>query len=628
MPKLTSEKQTFSLAKKENLLPLSLGALGVVYGDIGTSPLYALSACFSGEYSVSPTLENITGVLSLVFWSITWVVVVKYLTVLMRANNEGEGGIMALLSLLTPRDYSNRKKGLHRTGIILFGLFGAALLYGDGVITPAVSVLSAVEGLEIVTPFFRPYIVPLTVVILVGLFLAQKKGTEKVGAIFGPMMIVWFASISAVALPWLFRQPAVFLSLNPWLGIQFFIRNGYQSLFVLTAVVLCVTGAEALYADMGHFGAKPIRLAWYFIVYPALIVNYFGQGALLLDPAHHNVTNPFFAMVPHWFLIPMVIIATCATVIASQALISGVFSMTHQAISLGFLPRFRVIHTSEDQERQIFIPKLNQFLLISCISLVLAFQSSTRLIGAYGIAVSGTMAITSFLFYRVARDLWKWTIWSAGGLTLLFLFVDFSLLIPNLSKIASGGWVPIAIAIVFFVVILQDRALRAMPIGPFIQKIVRGKVHRVEGTAIFLATQPGIAPSVLLHHLNHNKVIHERVIILVLSVQHIPFTDAQEHGKVEELGHGFFQVVANYGFIQRPNLRDILDACARVGVAIEEKDMSFYLNRDILRTHGKSKMAKWRKQLYIFTANNSQPVMEFFGVEPDWVVEIGALVEI
>ena len=616
----------------------ALAALGVVYGDIGTSPLYAIKACFSGESGIAPNFENITGILSLIFWAITWIVVVKYLSILMRASNHGEGGIMALIALLIPRRKSTENRTITQVRVIMLGLFGAALLYGDGMITPAVSVLSAVEGLGVATPFFNPFIVPLTVGILIALFVVQKHGTEKVGRIFGPVMLLWFISIGVMAVPWLLKHPSIFLGLNPLLGIGFLLHHGFAGTLVLTGVVLCITGAEALYADMGYFGPSPIRHAWYALVYPALVLNYFGQGALLLDHPEAVNSNPFFAMVSHTMLYPMVLIATFATVIASQALISGAFSMTEQAISLGYLPRLKVFHTSKKAEGQIYVPKVNQLLLISCVALVLAFQTSDSLTGAYGIAVTGTMLITSLLFYQVSRRRWHWPLAASLSVTGLFVVVDVCMLMPNLTKIWHGGWVPVVAAVIIFILmttwarglefILHNNFLRSMPIGNFLEKIEREKPVRVKGTSLYVTRDRGRVPGDLLHNLKHNHVVHETVFLLVLSIDHVPVVPEIEHGQVNDLGNGFHEVRANFGFMQRPNLSAILAACESQGMKLNPSDVSFYLARDILRLHGESGMARWRKKLFVFTATNAQPVLEFLGVNPEWVIEIGALVEL
>ena len=616
----------------------ALAALGIVYGDIGTSPLYALKECFSGEYGVAPSFDNVLGVLSLVFWAITWVVVFKYLIVLMRASNDGEGGIMALIALLTPAPDPKRNVRRVQLTVIFLGLFGAALLYGDGMITPAVSVLSAVEGLEICAPFFHPVVVPITIAILVALFLAQKKGTQKVGMIFGPVMVIWFATIAVMALPWIVRNPQVLQALNPWMAIRFFMHNGVHGVLVLTAVVLCVTGAEALYADMGHFGPKPIRRAWFCVVFPSLIINYFGQGALLIEKGPSALANPFYSLAPTIFLYPLVLIATLATVIASQALITGIFSITQQATLLGFMPSFQVVHTSEQTEGQIYIPKLNQFLLVSCIALVIGFRSSASLTGAYGIAVAGTMAITSLLFYRVSRDVWKWPVWKAAGLTGLFLIVDVALLLPNLVKIVHGGWVPILVATLIFIFMTtwhrgQEALSRSLfekeqPFNEFQKKVTAEQAHRVPGTGLYLARHKGMVPGVMLYQYRINQVLREKVVLLSLTFARVPYTSHESHGRLTELGNGFYEIVSEYGFMERPRIDDILSCLERSSTGLEIKNLNFYMGRDIVLPTGHSRMARWRKDLFAFVLRNSQSPTEFLQVQPEAMVEIGAAVKI
>lgn len=622
-------------ATKKEAAALLLGVLGIVYGDIGTSPLYALKECFLGSHPAPMTPENILGILSMFFWSIVLIVAFKYVTILLRADNNGEGGIMAVLALLTPKSGRMNRK---QKQIILLGLFGAALLYGDGAITPAISVMSAVEGLKLATPALEHAILPISVVILLLLFFAQKRGTARMGAIFGPAMLIWFLTLASIGLPWIIREPMILSALSPHYALAYFFEHGFNGFLVLSAVVLCITGAEALYADMGHFGPKPIRRAWYGLVMPALMINYFGQGAFLLTKIGQPVESPFFEMVPTSMLYPMVLIATLATVIASQALISGVYSLTQQAMQLGYLPRFSVVHTSEQHEGQIYIPRMNQFLLVGCLTLVLTFRTSSNLAGAYGIAVISTMVINSILLHSVARDLWKWSKFKAGSLVALFLMIECAFLGANLAKVVHGGWVSLAIGIVIFTlmttwrrgrkILSKETFNKSMPIEQFLKHVQETRPHRVKGMAVFMTPNKGIAPSVLLHHLKHSQVLHEKVVVLTITTKHVPHLPYYEHGRVTELGNGLFQVVAAYGYMQRPNVYEILKACENQGLAHDPEQLSFFLGRETLLTTGPSSMAVWRKKLFGFMSRNAQPATVFFGIPPDRVVEVGLQLEV
>jgi KUP system potassium uptake protein len=615
------------------LLSLSLGALGVVYGDIGTSPLYALKACFSPEYGVSPTPENVLGILSLIFWSLNFVVSFKYLGFIMRADNRGEGGIMALLALLHPgRDTAGRGRL-----VVGLGLFGAALLYGDGVITPAISVLSAVEGLQVATPALGGWVVPLiAAAILVALFLFQSRGTARVGAVFGRVMVVWFGSIAVLGLRGILLHPSVLRAINPWHAIEFVGRDGLRGFLILGAVVLVVTGAEALYADMGHFGKRPIRLVWFTVVLPALALNYFGQGGMLIsNPA--IVSNPFYGLVPSWGLYPLVILATAATVVASQALISGAFSLTRQAVQLGYSPRVTIQHTSQTEIGQIYLPGINRTLAVLCVMLVLGFRSTDNLASAYGIAVTGTMTITTILFCIVARDLWHWKVWRVAVLGALFLVVDLLFLGANLVKIAKGGWFPLLVAAVVYLLmttwkrgrgivtdLLRDNSL---PIKLFLEDIARRRPPRVPGTAVFLTSDPGGAPVVLLHHLKHNKVLHERVIVLSIAGEEIPQVQPGDRVELKECGDGFCQVTGRYGFMESPDIPGLLASLEVHGVRAKPMETSFYLGRETLLPTGHSKLAYWRKKLFILMARNAQTATVFFNLPPNRVVELGAQIQ-
>jgi KUP system potassium uptake protein len=618
-----------------DVLRLAIGALGVVYGDIGTSPLYAIKECVTQPYGVAPVAANILGVLSLVFWSLTLVVSLKYLTFVMRADNEGEGGVLALLALVASRDPTMQKR--RRRILIMLGLFGAALLYGDGVITPAISVLSAVEGLEMVTTTFSPYVVPITCLILVALFAIQRRGTAGLGAVFGPVTLCWFVAIAAAGLPWIMRHPGILRAVNPLYAVHFFITHGHHGFLVLGSVVLCVTGGEALYADMGHFGPRPIRVAWSVCVFPALLINYFGQGALLLDNPG-RASNPFYGMIPAPFLLPMVVLATVATVVASQALISGAFSLTRQAVQLGYLPRVTIVHTSGKTEGQIYIPEVNMMLMIACLALVIGFRASGNLADAYGIAVTGTMAITSILFYFVARERWRWGPVRAGVLLALFLSFDLAFFAACSAKILHGGWFPLGVAALVFTVmvtwkrgrkLLGDKfAAASLPLALFVEDIERCQPYRVAGTAVFLSSTPRGTPNVLLHHFKHNKVLHKQVVILSVTTDAVPEVEPAAGLRLKNFGHGFWGVTAHYGFMQSPDLMETLRLCRDRGLEMNEADTSFYLGRETLLWCDAQGMARWRKRLFRFLSRNSRSATDFFALPANRVVEIGAQIEL
>jgi KUP system potassium uptake protein len=627
------------------LAGLTLAALGVVYGDIGTSPLYALKECFGSQHGIPPTRENILGVLSLILWSLNFVVSYKYIAQVLRADNRGEGGILALLALV-----KGAEDGRRRTTLVMLGLFGAALLYGDGVITPAISVLGALEGIEYATPVLKPFVVPLTAAILCLLFLFQRRGTAGVGVVFGPIVILWFVCIGALGLRGIAREPGVLLAINPWYAVDFFIRDGLQGFLILGAVVLVITGGEALYADVGHFGKRPIRLAWFGLVLPALTLSYFGQGALLLERPE-AVTNPFYALVPGPLLYPMVVVATAAAIVASQALISGAFSITHQAIQLGYCPRMTIRHTSEKEKGQIYMPEVNLGLMAACIWLVLTFKSSSNLAAAYGIAVTGTMAITTILFSVVARERWGWSprlVWAVAG---LFLVVDLAFFSANIIKFAQGGWFPIAVAGVVFLLmgtwkrgrtrltgIMQDVAL---PMDLFLGDIVQRTPARVPGTAVFMTSHPGGAPPVLLHHVKHNKVLHEQVILMSIKTEEIPYVPEDERIEFTDLGQKFYTVLVRYGFMESPDVPDILRQLQAYGVAVRPLETTFYLGRETLiaesdrhkegaalaRARSLPPLSLWRKKLFVVMSRNAQPATAFFNLPPNRVVEMGAQIQ-
>jgi KUP system potassium uptake protein len=625
-----------------DLAKLSLAALGIVYGDIGTSPLYAVRECFEApagmeqphEYVMPVTEANVLGILSLFFWALTLVIVVKYLTFVMRADNKGEGGQFALLALLDPKRIEKKKWGVV---LVLLGLFGAALLSGEGIITPAISVLGAVEGLGVATHVLDPYVVYIAIGIILGLFLIQKRGTGGVGAIFGPAMLVWFSTIAILGVRWILKRPDVLMAVNPLHAVSFMAHHQWHGFLVLGSVVLCITGGEALYADMGHFGKTPIRMAWFTIVFPGLLLNYFGQGALLLEKG--PVPHPFFGLVEGWMRWPLVVIATMAAVIASQALISGSFSLARAAVQLGFFPRVSIKHTSGTSEGQIYVPEVNWGLMVACITLVLTFRSSSNLAAAYGIAVTGTMSITSILFFAVARTRWKWGIVPTTALVALFLSVDLSFFSANLHKLGSGGWVPLAIGAVVFTVMVtwrRGRALlgqaivaQALPLDVFMQSLEVEKPHRVAGTAVFMTSNPKGAPAVLLHHFKHNKTLHEQVLLLSISTEHVPEVPFSERiVDLTDLGNGFYQVRAAYGFMQTPGVLEIMDSIADRGLETRRTDTSFFLGRETLLITEKRGMAKWRKMLFSFMSRNARPANAFFQIPPNRVVELGTQIEL
>ena len=585
--------------------------------------------------------DNVYGVLSLIVWSLIVIVSIKYIIFIMRADNNGEGGILALLALILQKQRRDADSFRRKT-IIALGLIGAALLYGDGVITPAISVLSAVEGLEVVAPQSVHLVLPLTVVILAGLFFFQQHGTAKVGRIFGPVMVVWFATIGGLGLAEILQAPQVLAAANPLYGVEFFLRHGHAGFVLLGAVVLAVTGAEALYADMGHFGKRPIRLAWFLLVLPALLANYFGQGALILrDPT--TAVNPFYLLAPSALQYPLIALATIAAIIASQALISGAFSLTQQSVQLGYSPRVQIIHTSQSETGQIFVPEVNRALGLGCILVVLMFRSSSSLAAAYGIAVTGTMTITTILFYVLARTHWQWSIWRAGLLAAFFLIIDLAFFSANLLKIVQGGWVPLVIALGIFTLMttwqrgrLIVRSLlvdASIPLEALLRDLGdenpdrRFKPPRVPGTAVFLASESKDAPLVLLHHLKHNKVLHENVVLLSIVSAQVPEVPIAERIEVTCFPHNFARVKAKYGFMQTPNVPEILALATERGIVAKPTETTFYLGRENLIPTGNKPLAHWRKRLFIFMQRNARPATEFFGIPPNRVVELGAQME-
>ncbi|HEX5077008.1 MAG TPA: potassium transporter Kup [Gemmatimonadaceae bacterium] len=619
----------------KRLAILSLTALGVVYGDIGTSPLYTIRETFSPEYGLTPNPANVYGILCLVFWALVLVVVFKYLVFILRADNRGEGGVLAMLALLLQkqqRDEDRRRRMI----LIILGVFGTALLFGDGVITPAISVLSAVEGLEVAAPALQPFVVGIAVIILFVLFVFQKNGTSRVGKAFGPLMLIWFLTIGTLGLVEIAREPQILAAMNPVYAVRFMGEHRFAGFAVLGAVFLAVTGAEALYADLGHFGKRPIRLAFFVLVLPALLLNYFGQGALLLRMPQ-AVENPFYYLAPRWFLYPFLVVATLAAIVASQALISGAFSLAQQSIQLGYSPRLTIVHTSQREHGQIYVPEVNTALMVGTLLIVLGFRSSDALGAAYGIAVTGTMAITTMLFAAVARTQWNWPLWQVALLSGCFFVFDFAFLGANALKIEQGGWVPLAIALSILTLmttwkrgraILAEIMLRSsMPLDLLLADIGRKRVHRVPGTAVFLTSVTDGAPVVLLHHLKHNKVLHQQVVLLSIVSADVPEVADAERLQVTPLEHGFFRVTAAYGFMETPNVPRVLAMSERFGLRARPGDTSYFLGRERLIPTGRSRMARWRKKLFSFLSRNARSATEFFGIPPNRVVELGAQIE-
>ena len=615
------------------MLKLSVGAIGIVFGDIGTSPLYAFRETFAGHHVLALDKAHILGALSLMFWSMMLVVTLKYVTVIMRADNKGEGGSLALLALISRSVPAKRWS----TGIVLLGVFATSLFYGDSMITPAVSVLSAVEGLSVVNPAFSHLVVPLALAILIFLFSIQRAGTSRVAALFGPIMIMYFACISVLGVLSLVQTPEVISAINPWHAVNFFLLSPVKAFLALGSVVLAVTGAEALYADMGHFGRKPIGLSWLWFVLPGLTLNYMGQGALLLRDGLPALESPFYNLAPDWFRLPLVGIATLAAIIASQAVISGAFSVTQQAIQLGFMPRLRIAHTSASTAGQIYIPLINWGLLIAVILLVLRFETSSNLTAAYGIAVTGAMFIDNVLLTVVLFKLWKWSRWISLPLLGAFYLVDGAYLAANLTKIPYGGWVPLAIGLVIFTLLTtwsKGRALMmarlresAMPIPVFVASAANSAV-RVPGTAVFMTSTPDGVPHALLHNLKHNKVLHERVILLTVKIADVPVVITEKRFTIDDLGRGFFRLVLNYGFMEEADVPAALAQVDACGQKFKMMETSFFLARQTLLPSARPGMPIWREKLFAWMLRNAESAMEFFRLPTNRVVELGSQVEI
>jgi len=612
---------------------LSLGALGVVYGDIGTSPLYALRESLHPSHGVDVTLASVLGILSLILWSLLIVITIKYLIFVMRADQQGEGGILVLAALVTPKDGAVNRR---RTVLILIGLFGTALLYGDGMITPAISVLSAVEGLEVSAPSLQPYVLEITVVILIGLFVLQRRGTGSVGKIFGPVMILWFIVIGALGVSAIAARPEVLKAVNPGYAISFFADHGFKGFLVLGSVFLVVTGGEALYADMGHFGRRPIRLAWFGLVLPGLLLNYFGQGALVIgDPK--AIENPFYLLAPSALQWPLIILATTAAVIASQALISGAFSLAMQSVQLGYLPRLKIEHTSDRERGQVYVPAVNWTLMVACILLVFGFRSSTGLAAAYGVAVTATMVITTILFYVVARDHWHWPRWSIGPLALVFLTIDLGFLGANLFKIPKGGWFPLVAGAAVFAVmttwktgkrIVNERVRGgSVPLDAFCQSIEKSRPIRVPGTAVYLYGRPFTAPPALVTNLRYNRMLHEQILLVSIVVEDTPRVHPRRSLKIDHMGQGITQAVLHVGYMQQPNVPRALEADA-AELRYHPLDSHYFLGRETIIITNRPGMAPWREHLYALMARNARNAAAFFGIPAERAVEVGIQVEL
>ena len=614
---------------KRYLLVMSVGALGVVYGDIGTSPLYAFRESFHAAEGLVVDRASVLGVLSLMFWALVLVVSVKYLVFVVRADNHGEGGILALTALIVPSSKAPTV-GL-RWGLILLGLFGTALLYGDGIITPAISVLSAVEGIEVAAPGLEPYVVPIAVAILIALFSIQRAGTATVGAIFGPVMIVWFTVLAVLGAFHVVQDPGVLAAVNPVHAGRFIVANPRLAFLALGAIFLVVTGSEALYADMGHFGKRPIRIGWYTVVFPALLLNYFGQGAMLIaDP--ENIDNPFFRMSPAWAVLPMVILATMATVIASQALITGAYSLTMQAVQLGYLPRFGIDHTSPREIGQVYIAAINWGLMIACVGLVLAFRSSSNLAAAYGVAVTTTMVITTILLYYVMRERWRWSPFLAGSLTVVFLIVDVAFFAANIVKVPAGGWFPLVVGAAVFTAMTTWKtgrrrlttALRRgeLPIERFIGSIAAHPQLRVPGTAVYLFPDPGVTPPALLANLRHNEVLHETVVLVAVQTSSVPRVPQVRRSTVHDLGEGFAQVVLHFGFMDEPDVPRALINIVDPEFGFDPEDATYFVGRETIINRSRG-IERARSALYGAMHRNASSAVQYFSLPPSQVIEIG-----
>ncbi|MFI5021303.1 MAG: potassium transporter Kup [Alphaproteobacteria bacterium] len=630
MAQITAEESAGNRSKAQQ--GLILGALGVVYGDIGTSPLYTVKQCFDAGTAVSR--ESVLGVLSLIAWALIIVVALKYVVVIMRADNRGEGGILALTALALRT--ASRRGRRHRL-ILAAGLVGAALFYGDGVITPAISVLSAVEGLKVATPLFDPYVIPITVLLLLALFLIQRRGTARVGSLFGPVMALWFIAIGVLGAVELAVQPAILLALNPLHGLRLLLADPWRGFILLGAVVLAVTGAEALYADMGHFGRAPIRAAWFWMVFPCLLLNYFGQGALLLRTPE-ALDNPFYRLAPPWALYPLVVLSSMATVIASQAVISGAFSMTRQAVQLGYLPRLNIRHTSAEEAGQIFVPTANFFLLVAVIALVLGFKSSSNLGWAYGIAVTGTMSLTTMLACVYMVGVAGWSPLVAVPLFGFLLTVDLCFFAANMLKVEQGGWFPLLVATFLYIlmsswmrgraVLFAQRSKNALPLDTFLKSIRPGHPERVPGTAIFMTGNIDQVPAAMLHNLKHNKVLHERVVLMTVQTEDIPRVPEEQRLEIRHLDHNFHTIAVRYGFMEEPNIPRALAQCRMLQFRFNLMETSFFVGREKILKAKRSPLSRWRQEIFILLSNTMLSVTDFFHIPSNRVIELGGQIEV
>ena len=632
---MTAATEPGSAPRGRYLATLALAALGVVYGDIGTSPLYAIRESFYGTHGIAVTPGNVLGVLSLVFWSLVIVVTIKYHIVIIRADNKGEGGVLALMALVNG---SRLARGLApRRVMIVLGIFGAALLYADGALTPAISVLSAVEGLEIATPAFSSWVIPVTLAILIGLFVLQSRGTARIGAVFGPVMLVWFATIGVLGLSEIAHQPGVLAAVSPYHAARFLTENVGRGFVVLGAVFLVVTGGEALYADLGHFGHRAIQIAWFGVAFPCLLLNYFGQGALLLrDPA--AAVNPFYLLAPSWALYPMIALATGATIIASQAVISGAFSLTRQAVQLGYSPRLQIEHTSSREIGQIYVPAVNWGLMLLTCALVLWFRTSSNIAGAYGVALSTLMLMTTLMFYVMSREVWRWSFLRAAGVSGMFLWIDLLFFGANALKLRYGGWVPLVIAAAIFILmstwkrgreILAKRMLeKTVPLKMLLADLAAEPPIRVPGTAVFMYGTADGTPPALVHNLAHNKVLHERIVFLTVVTEDVPHVPATERVTIKRIGKGFHAVVARYGFMDDPHIEDVLVACRAQALDMRMEGTTFFLGRETLVASDRPGMSKWREDLFAFMSRNALRATAFFKIPANQVFEVGAQVEL